>query len=205
LSRSPRRNRVCPFAGREHESPGRRLSDRGFRRGAVSGSSLLREHNVAYALPFTPVPDCLGLLGLGPKLIGEPYTEEDRELLGTLVNNLVVALKNARSFEEIRRLNEDLQAKNIELEKALDELRAAMRKVEILESVKASLSKFVPPPSSGSSRSRRPPPCPRAGSGMSRFSSSISRATPGSARASGGKRSTRSWKSTSRCHGCDLR
>ena len=115
-----------------------------FEEGAVSGSSLLREHNVAYALPFTPVPDCLGLLGLGPKLIGEPYTEEDRELLGTLVNNLVVALKNARSFEEIRRLNEDLQAKNIELEKALDELRAAMRKVEILESVKASLSKFVP-------------------------------------------------------------
>ncbi|HYR03723.1 MAG TPA: adenylate/guanylate cyclase domain-containing protein [Syntrophobacteria bacterium] len=112
--------------------------------GSFSGSSLLREQNVAYALPFTPVPDCRGLLGLGPKLIGEPYTEDDRELLGTLVNNLVVALKNARSFEEIRRLNEDLQAKNIELEKALDELRAAMRKVEILESVKANLSKFVP-------------------------------------------------------------
>jgi class 3 adenylate cyclase len=84
------------------------------------------------------------VLGLGSKLIGEPYNENDIELLGTLVNNLVVALKNARSFELIRQLNKNLQMKNIELEKALDKVRAAMRKVEILESVKANLSKFVP-------------------------------------------------------------
>jgi class 3 adenylate cyclase len=49
----------------------------------------------------------------------------------------VVALKNARSFEEIKKLNEELRAKNEQLEKAL-------RKVEILEDVKANLSKFVP-------------------------------------------------------------
>jgi class 3 adenylate cyclase len=81
--------------------------------------------------------DCIGLLALGAKLVGEPYSEDDRELLVTLVNNLVVSLKNARSFEEIKRLNEHLQEQNLELEKAL-------RKVEILESVKANLSKFVP-------------------------------------------------------------
>jgi class 3 adenylate cyclase len=76
-------------------------------------------------------------VGLGSKLVSEPYNENDKELLDTLVNNLVVALKNARSFEQIKLLNEDLQAKNIKLEKAL-------RKVEILEDVKANLSKFVP-------------------------------------------------------------
>ena len=92
---------------------------------------------VECALPFTLESDCIGLLALGAKLVGEPYSEDDRELLVTLVNNLVVSLKNARSFEEIKRLNEHLQAQNLELEKAL-------RKVEILESVKASLSKFVP-------------------------------------------------------------
>jgi class 3 adenylate cyclase len=83
-------------------------------------------------------------LGLGSKLIGEPFNENDIELLDTLVNNLVVALKNARSFAQIRNLNKNLQLKNVELEKALDEVRKAMRKVEILESVKANLSKFVP-------------------------------------------------------------
>ena len=36
----------------------------------------------------------------------------------TLVNNLVIALKNARSFERISRLNEDLRDKNEQLEKS---------------------------------------------------------------------------------------
>jgi class 3 adenylate cyclase len=93
--------------------------------------------NVGFSLPFAVEPDCPGLVGLGSKLVSEPYNENDKELLDTLVNNLVVALKNARSFEQIKLLNEDLQAKNIKLEKAL-------RKVEILEDVKANLSKFVP-------------------------------------------------------------
>ncbi len=99
---------------------------------------------VEFSLPFNVTTDCPGLLGLGSKLIGEPFNDNDVEFLGTLVNNLVVALKNARSFEQIRKLNKSLQLKNVELEKALDEVRAAMRKVEILESVKANLSKFVP-------------------------------------------------------------
>ena len=100
--------------------------------------------SVNLLLPFEVVPEAPGLLGLGARLIGEPYNENDVELLDTLINNLVIALKNARSFEQVRNLNKNLQLKNIELEKALDELRNAMHKVEILESVKASLSKFVP-------------------------------------------------------------
>jgi GAF domain-containing protein len=59
-----------------------------------------------------------GIFGLGPKLIGEPYTENDLELLDTLLNNLIVALKNARSFEQIKRLNLDLESKNRELKAA---------------------------------------------------------------------------------------
>ena len=96
------------------------------------------------AFPFVVDTDCTGIMGLGAKLIGEPYNKDDEELLDTLVNNLVVALKNARSFEEIKSLNEDLHEKNIQLETALDQLKASMRKVEILESIKDNLSKFVP-------------------------------------------------------------
>jgi class 3 adenylate cyclase len=97
-----------------------------------------------FSLPFRVEYECLALLGLGAKLIKEPFNENDKELLDTLVNNLVVALKNARSFEEIKDLNESLLEKNKQLEKALADLKKALRKVEILEDVKANLSKFVP-------------------------------------------------------------
>ena len=96
------------------------------------------------AFPFVVDTDCTGIMGLGAKLIGEPYNKDDEELLDTLVNNLVVALKNARSFAEINSLNQDLQEKNIQLETAMEQLKASMRKVEILESIKDNLSKFVP-------------------------------------------------------------
>jgi class 3 adenylate cyclase len=99
---------------------------------------------VVYSLLFTVEPNYWGLLGLGSKIVGEPYNDDDRELLMTLINNVAIALHNARSFEKINSLNEDLQDQNARLEDALGRLQAAMRKVEILESVKASLSKFVP-------------------------------------------------------------
>jgi class 3 adenylate cyclase len=96
------------------------------------------------ALSFSVDANCRGIMGLGSKLVGEAYNTDDEELLDTLINNLVVALKNARSFEEITNLNRELQGKNVQLETALTELKASMRKVEILESVKENLSKFVP-------------------------------------------------------------
>jgi class 3 adenylate cyclase len=109
----------------------------------VESAGFLPE-NVACALSFAVGPACSGLLGLGSKLTGDSYSEDDRELLCTLVNNLVVALRNARSFEDVKRLNKDLQGKNVELEQTLKELQAAMRKIEILESIKTNLCKFVP-------------------------------------------------------------
>ena len=110
---------------------------------AISDATALPAGAV-YALPFQVVPGCSGLLGLGGKLTGEPYSEDDKELLLTLVNSMTVALKNARSFESIKQLNQELVKKNAALETALSELQASMKKVEILESIKANLSKFVP-------------------------------------------------------------
>ncbi len=99
---------------------------------------------IVCAIPFSLEEDCVGMLGLGAKIAGEPFGEADQELLLTLVNNLVVSLRNARSFEEIEWLNRFLRDQNIQLEHANVRLKAALRKVEMLESVKAGLSKFVP-------------------------------------------------------------
>ncbi len=82
------------------------------------------------AFPFVVDMDCKGIMGLGAKIIGEPYSSDDEELLNTLVNNLVAALKNARSFEETKNLNQELQKKNFQLETALSELKTYMRKIE---------------------------------------------------------------------------
>lgn len=100
--------------------------------------------SLAFTLPFKVNSDCTGLIGLGNKLIEEPYNKDDEELLDTLVNNLIIALKNAKYFQEIKSLNLDLLEKNTQLENALAQLKTSMRKVEILESVKENLSKFVP-------------------------------------------------------------
>lgn len=94
--------------------------------------------------PFAVDRHITGALGLGAKLIDEHFNDNDRELIKTLVNNLSIALQNARSIEEIKSLNRDLEAKNVQLEQAMKELRAALRKVEILESIKSNLCKFVP-------------------------------------------------------------
>jgi class 3 adenylate cyclase len=99
---------------------------------------------ITLTLPFIMDDDTMALLGLGSKLAGDIYNQDDKELLYTLLNNLSVAIKNARSFEEIRRLNVDLEAKNLELSKTLNELKESLRKIAILESIKANLSKFVP-------------------------------------------------------------
>jgi len=94
--------------------------------------------------PFAVDDHITGALGLGAKLIDEHFNDNDRELIKTLVNNLSIALQNARSIEEIKNLNRDLEAKNLQLEQAMLELKAALRKVEILESIKSNLCKFVP-------------------------------------------------------------
>jgi class 3 adenylate cyclase len=100
---------------------------------------------VVLTLPFVLDKDTIALLGLGPKLAGDGgYTQDDKELLYTLLNNLAVAFRNAKFFEEIKRLNKELEEKNNELSNTLKELNESVRKIEILEKVKVNLCKFIP-------------------------------------------------------------
>jgi class 3 adenylate cyclase len=71
-----------------------------------------------------------GLLCLGPRLLGAPYTAEDLRLTRVLVNQSALALENAKAYTA--------------LELAHTELQSALRRVQILESIRANLNKFVP-------------------------------------------------------------
>jgi class 3 adenylate cyclase len=95
-------------------------------------------------LPFNVDAYCFGLLGLGSKILGTPYDESDKKILDTLINCLVISLQNARSFEDIKRLYREVQEKGLQLEKTVEELQTAIKKLQLLEGIKANLSKFVP-------------------------------------------------------------
>jgi class 3 adenylate cyclase len=69
-------------------------------------------------------------LALGPRRSGAAYTTEDLRLLRLLVNQSAVALEHAKAYAALEAANADLTV--------------ALRRVQILESIRANLSKFVP-------------------------------------------------------------
>ena len=71
-----------------------------------------------------------GFLTLGPKRAGAAYSTQDLRLLRLLVNQSALALEHAKAYAA-------LEATNVELQ-------AALRRVEILESIRSNLAKFVP-------------------------------------------------------------
>lgn len=81
-------------------------------------------------IPFEVNERLKGGIGLGEKLTGEGYTPDDSELLATLANQAAVAVQKARAHEEVVRY--------------ATELAASLRRIQILESMKANLTKFVP-------------------------------------------------------------
>lgn len=78
-----------------------------------------------------------GLLLVGPRRSGAPYTREDLDLLRTISGQLAVAMQNADSYRIIDSLNRDLAGMNVELAGALDELREAQDELVIRERLAA--------------------------------------------------------------------
>jgi signal transduction histidine kinase len=77
---------------------------------------------MAYIFVFTVDERCCGIIGLGSKIVDEPYREEDKDLLETLVNNLVVSLKNARASEALKAAYEEVSILNRAKDKMMDHL-----------------------------------------------------------------------------------
>jgi signal transduction histidine kinase len=78
--------------------------------------------DMACVLIFSVDEACCGIIGLGAKIVGEPYREEDKDLLETLVNNLVVSLKNARASEALKAAYEEVSVLNRAKDKMMDHL-----------------------------------------------------------------------------------
>ncbi len=73
-------------------------------------------------VPIYSQGNWIGLLAIGPKTSGLPYSNEDLRLLSTLADQTAVALENARLVEGLVRVNTELEMAYSNLEKANQEL-----------------------------------------------------------------------------------
>jgi signal transduction histidine kinase len=80
------------------------------------------EPPLACLLTFSVDEEFRGIIGLGPRIIDEPYRQDDKNLLETLKNNLVVALKNARSTAALKEAYEEVTILNRAKDKLINHL-----------------------------------------------------------------------------------
>lgn len=93
------------------EDPGPRIGDllsagrfnEFFLAASAPGSSLPSSLGISLFAPLNIGDDVKGGVGLGERIAEEPYTEEDRELLGTLVAHGESALRNVRLLQQLER------------------------------------------------------------------------------------------------------
>jgi two-component system NtrC family sensor kinase len=78
-------------------------------------------------VPMVSHTRLIGMIALGQKKSGELFVHEDLELLTTIANQSVIALENAKSYEEIEKLNRDLERK---VEERTADLRQALEEKE---------------------------------------------------------------------------
>ena len=64
---------------------------------------LLFSHDLKVWIPFNINENLRGGIGLGDKLSGDPYTADDQELLSTMANQGVVAIKNSMLVEQMKK------------------------------------------------------------------------------------------------------
>jgi signal transduction histidine kinase len=91
------------------------------------------------AVPLTFEGNLRAALLLGPKRSGELYTSEDFDLLSTIANQAAIALENARSFEALDALRQNLEH---EVEVRTRELRDTQTQLVHVEKM-ASLGQLV--------------------------------------------------------------
>jgi rhodanese-related sulfurtransferase len=92
---------------------------------------------------FTVDDALLGVVALGPPLSQPALSAETRELLRGLTVNWMVFLKNARAFETIQALNEDLSRTNADLRRTIADLTEARHQIRILEVAKIRLKQLI--------------------------------------------------------------
>ena len=95
------------------------------------------------AFLFTVHSTLLGLAGLGVPLSKTGISDDEKTLLRGLTANFMVFIKNARAFETIQALNEDLCNTNEDLRRTITDLTDARNQIRLLELARSRLKQMV--------------------------------------------------------------
>ena len=86
------------FGGKDKVRAGR-----GKKRNPPRLSDILPSIGMRIWIPLSVNEEISGGIGLGEKIVGEPYTSDDQELLDTLAAQGAVAIKNAKLMEQMKK------------------------------------------------------------------------------------------------------
>lgn len=95
------------------------------------GDRLRREHGIEVITSILLGRRPLGAIVLGPKMSGDPYRDEDAQLLTTFSYQAAVALEKARLFEKVKKHSGTLEARVRERTAALEQLQEEQRQMMV--------------------------------------------------------------------------
>jgi rhodanese-related sulfurtransferase len=97
----------------------------------------------AFGAFFLIDPSYMGMVVLGQTIKGHTVSSEEEDLLATQTSSFMVFLKNARAFQSIRALNEDLTTRNEELRRTIEELTEAKQTISLLEKARGHMRSLI--------------------------------------------------------------
>jgi rhodanese-related sulfurtransferase len=113
----------------------------------VDPKAVLSESEMNFAVHtaalFTVDDSLLGLAALGAPLGKTGLGADELDLLRALTASCMVFLKNARAFETIQALNDDLGRTNADLRQTIAELTEARNQIRLLEVAKSRLKQLI--------------------------------------------------------------
>ena len=94
-------------------------------------------------IPFGLDKETKGVLLLGERINTRHFTKKDIDLLLTLTNHLIVALRNSQFMQRMASLNKDLQRKNLDLKNAFEELDRRVYHLKTLNDISRDIFSTV--------------------------------------------------------------
>ncbi len=95
--------------------------------------STMKRIEATLCLPLLFEEKIIGMIVLGNKVSGDPYSVQDIELLISLANQASIAMQNAKLYSEIKGFSATLER---EVEKRTRELRKAYEELKVLDKMK---------------------------------------------------------------------
>jgi len=100
----------------------------------------MKRIEASLCLPLILEGKIIGMVVLGEKLSGDPYFEQDIDLLSGLASQASIAFKNAMLYSEVQDLSQNLEKK---VDEQVRELKTAYKKLQRIDKAKTEFMSIV--------------------------------------------------------------